>query len=41
MKEEYKLRFEALEDEKKWDLGNGVFVEDLMYEYGSTCDFER
>ncbi|KAI7849966.1 hypothetical protein BDC45DRAFT_573466 [Circinella umbellata] len=41
MKEEYKIRFEALKNEKKWDLGNGVFVEDLMYEYGSNCDFEH
>ncbi|KAI9250988.1 hypothetical protein BDA99DRAFT_522365 [Phascolomyces articulosus] len=40
MKEEYTLAFETMNDEKKWDLGDGIFVEDLMYKY-SSCDFEH
>ncbi|KAI7849196.1 hypothetical protein BDC45DRAFT_290915 [Circinella umbellata] len=26
---------------KKWDLGNGVYAEDLVYEYGANCNYEK
>ncbi|KAI7858896.1 hypothetical protein BDC45DRAFT_531431 [Circinella umbellata] len=38
---EYRKAFEALEDSQKWDLGNGVYVEDLMYEFGASCTHEH
>lgn len=41
MKETFKKKFEAMNTENKWQLREGVYVEDLMYEFGKNCDFEK
>ena len=41
MKSKYQETFEEMKNEKKWDLGNGVYVEDLVYKYGANCNYEQ
>lgn len=41
MKEDYKSSYETMDDEDKWLLNDGLYVEDLMYEYGSKCLYEQ
>ncbi|KAI9246907.1 hypothetical protein BDA99DRAFT_526464 [Phascolomyces articulosus] len=41
MLEEYKDTFKGLDDSSKWDLGDGVYVEDILYQHGLTCTHEH
>ncbi|KAI9277308.1 hypothetical protein BDA99DRAFT_131240 [Phascolomyces articulosus] len=38
---EYKQAFEQSDDKYKWDLGAGVYVENLMYQFGAACSHEH
>ncbi|KAG2226969.1 hypothetical protein INT45_006376 [Circinella minor] len=41
MKNNFKETFDKLKDENKWCLKDGVKVEDVMYRYGASCDYEH
>ncbi|KAI8144656.1 hypothetical protein BJV82DRAFT_54720 [Fennellomyces sp. T-0311] len=40
-KDEFERKFRALEDSKKWKLRDGVYVEDIMYKFGTKCTHEH
>jgi hypothetical protein len=39
--EQFESSYKGLDDEKKWILGSGNKVEDIIYKYGSTLKHEK
>ena len=38
---EFENMFKEMKNEEKWELRAGVYVEDLMYEFGKQCTHEQ
>ena len=34
-------KFAAMEEEQKWEIEKGVYVENKMYEFGLACSHEQ
>lgn len=40
-KTEYKKMYENMDETLKWRLKSGRYVEDVIYEFGCSCQFEE
>ncbi|KAF7721947.1 hypothetical protein EC973_003908 [Apophysomyces ossiformis] len=40
-KESFRLKYNALDQDKKWKLPSGAVVEDIMFNFGMKCEYEH
>ncbi|KAG0173398.1 hypothetical protein DFQ28_006895 [Apophysomyces sp. BC1034] len=40
-KTEFRKKFNALKDEQEWKLREGIYIEDVMYNFGISCTHEH